>query len=134
MARPAGQSQFSARLNVRRFGHPALRSAMDAVSADPAAGHATERLARRAGVSPRHLTRLFREHTGQSPGQYVESIRVEAAQVLLEAGLDPVETVAAGAGFGSAETMRRVFQQRLGLAPTAFRARFRTTTPTPGPP
>ncbi|WP_232345127.1 GlxA family transcriptional regulator [Actinoplanes awajinensis] len=127
MARPAGQSQFSARLSVRDAEHPVLRAAMDAVTGDPAADHATERLASRTGVSPRHLTRLFRAHTGLSPGRYVESIRVEAAQVLLEGGSGSVEQVAAESGFGSSETMRRVFQQHLGVSPTTYRARFRST-------
>ncbi|WP_237302546.1 hypothetical protein [Streptomyces sp. S063] len=35
MARPGGQSQFSARLRPREAEHPAVRAAMDAVSADP---------------------------------------------------------------------------------------------------
>ncbi|BCY10627.1 GlxA family transcriptional regulator [Actinoplanes sp. L3-i22] len=126
LARPAGQSQFSARLSVRETEHPVLRAALDTVTGDPAADHTTDRLAARAGVSPRHLTRLFRTHTGLSPGRYVESIRVEAAQALLE-GADSVEAVAAAAGFGSAETMRRVFHQHLGVSPTTYRARFRTT-------
>ncbi|MGW4837945.1 helix-turn-helix domain-containing protein [Streptomyces globisporus] len=52
---------------------------------------------------------------------------VVAALALLASGTDPVEVVAEGAGFGSAETMRRAFQQRLGLSPTHYRARFRTT-------
>jgi transcriptional regulator GlxA family with amidase domain len=127
MARPAGQSQFSARLTRRTAPHAVLRTAMDRVSADPAADLATQRLADHAGVSPRHLTRLFRAHTGLSPGQYVESVRVEAAQALLEGGDDSVETVAAMAGFGSAETMRRAFHQHLGVSPTTYRARFRST-------
>ncbi len=131
MARPAGQSQFSARLSVRSAGHPVLRAAMDAITTDPSADHATDRLAARAGVSPRHLTRLFRVHTGMSPGRYVESIRVEQAQALLEGGADSVEAVATSAGFGSSETMRRVFHQHLGISPTTYRARFRTTTPPP---
>jgi transcriptional regulator GlxA family with amidase domain len=62
-----------------------------------------------------------------SPGRYVESVRLEAARALLEAGNDAVDVVAGQAGFGSAETMRRTFQQTLGVAPTAYRARFRTT-------
>jgi transcriptional regulator GlxA family with amidase domain len=60
-------------------------------------------------------------------GQYVESVRLEAARALLEAGTDPVDAVAGQAGFGSAESMRRAFQQALGISPTAYRARFRTT-------
>ncbi|MEU9674709.1 hypothetical protein AB0D92_14405 [Streptomyces parvus] len=38
-----------------------------------------------------------------------------------------MEAVADEAGFGSAETMRRAFQPTLGLSPTHYRARFRTT-------
>jgi transcriptional regulator GlxA family with amidase domain len=127
MARPAGQSQFSARLVPRDARHPALRQVMDAVGADPAAAHRMDVLARQAGVSPRHLSRLFRTETGLTPGQYVESVRMEAAQALLEAGNEPVDTVAEQSGFGSAESMRRAFQQALGVAPTTYRARFRTT-------
>lgn len=128
MARPAGQSQFSARLVPRDARHPALRQVMDAIGADPAAAHSTDAFARAAGVSPRHLSRLFRAETGMTPGQYVESIRMEAAQALLEGGNDAVETVAERSGFGSAETMRRTFQQVLGVPPTVYRARFRSTS------
>lgn len=102
---------------------------LDPVGADPAAPHSPESLAATAGVSARHLSRLFRDETGTTPGQYVESVRLDAARALLESGDDPVDTVAEAAGFGSSETMRRVFQHTLGIAPTAYRARFRTTTP-----
>ncbi|MFD4025886.1 GlxA family transcriptional regulator [Streptomyces sp. NPDC058576] len=127
MARPGGQSQFSARLRPRGAAHPAVRAAMDAVSADPGGAHSPAALARRGKVSARHLSRLFRGETGLTPAQYVESVRLEAAQALLASGTDPVEAVADGAGFGSAETMRRAFQQTLGVSPTHYRARFRTT-------
>ncbi|MEV8411118.1 helix-turn-helix domain-containing protein, partial [Streptomyces niveus] len=95
----------------------------------PAGPHSLESLAVAVGVSARHLSRLFRSETGTTTGQYVESVRLEAAQVLLESGDDSVDTVAEASGFGSSETMRRVFQHALGIAPTAYRARFRTTTP-----
>ncbi|MFD8799037.1 GlxA family transcriptional regulator [Streptomyces atroolivaceus] len=127
MARPGGQSQFSARLAPREPGHPVVRRVMDAVGADPGARHDVETLARDAGVSARHLGRLFRAETGMTPGRYVESVRLEAAQALLAGGSDPVDSVAEGAGFGSAETMRRTFQHVLGVSPTVYRARFRTT-------
>ncbi|WP_199787055.1 GlxA family transcriptional regulator [Streptomyces sp. CNS654] len=130
MARPGGQSQFSARLRPREAEHPAVRAAMDAVSADPGGAHTPATLARLGKVSVRHLSRLFRGETGLSPAQYIESVRLEAAQALLTSGTGPIEAVADEAGFGSAETMRRAFQQTLGLSPTHYRARFRTTTTT----
>lgn len=129
MARPGGQSQYSARLVPREAKHPALRAVMDAIGADPR--RTLDDVTRDAGVSGRHLARLFRAETGMTPGQYVESVRLEAAQALLEAGDDPVDTVAALSGFGSAETMRRVFQHTLDIAPTAYRSRFRSTRTSP---
>ncbi|MFD5080458.1 GlxA family transcriptional regulator [Streptomyces sp. NPDC058371] len=127
MARPGGQSQFSARLTPRDATHLVVRRVMNLVGADPGAVHDLDALARGAGVSTRHLSRLFRAQTGMTVGQYVESVRLEAARALLEAGTDPVDAVAGQAGFGSAESMRRAFQQALGISPTAYRARFRTT-------
>ncbi|RAJ72662.1 MULTISPECIES: GlxA family transcriptional regulator [unclassified Streptomyces] len=127
MARPGGQSQFSARLRPATGQHPAVRAAMDAAGADPHAASDLSVLADAAGVSPRHLTRLFRADTGMTPGQYVESVRLEAARALLEGGGASVEHVAREAGFGSAESVRRTFQQVLKVAPTEYRARFRST-------
>jgi transcriptional regulator GlxA family with amidase domain len=129
MARPGGQSQFSARLGPRSSSHALVRQVMDAVTAHPADQHDADSLAGRIGVSARHLSRLFREEIDLTPGQFVESVRFEAARALLESGTDPVELVAARSGLGSAETLRRICQRTLGVSPTTYRARFRTTGP-----
>lgn len=123
MRRPGGQSQFSVRLDLPAVPDGPLRAVLDAVTADPAGEHTVTALARRAGVSVRHLTRLFDEALGTTPSRFVESSRIEAAQRLLMSGL-PVTTVARDSGFGSDETMRRAFGRRLGLTPTAYRDRF----------
>jgi len=129
MARPGGQSQFSMRMAPQPPQHPLVRGAMDEITADPALPHGVDALAARLGVSTRHLARLFRQETGMTLGRYADAVRVETAQALLSSGLLPVEEVARHAGFGSSETMRRVFQQTFGISPTAYRARFRTTSP-----
>jgi len=123
MRRPGGQSQFSVRIDLPAVPDGPLRAVLDAVTADPAGEHTVAALARRAGVSVRHLTRLFDEALGTTPSRFVESSRIEAAQRLLLSGL-PVTTVARDSGFGSDETMRRAFGRRLGLTPSAYRDRF----------
>ncbi|MGW3433416.1 GlxA family transcriptional regulator [Streptomyces melanosporofaciens] len=133
MARPGGQAQFSARLAPRQPRHPAVRRVMDRVTADPAGCHTRATLAASGGVSARHLERLFRSEVGITPGRYVEAVRVEAAQALLADGTGTVEEVARQAGFGSSESLRRVFQHTLGVSPTVYRARFRSTVGAPGP-
>ncbi len=77
-------------------------------------------------MSPRHLARVFTEGVGTTPARYVEGVRLEVARRRLEESTDSVEAVAAHCGFGTAETMRRAFVRHLGVAPSDYRARFRT--------
>jgi len=126
MQRPGGQSQFSARLELPATPTGPLRAVLDAVTGDPAGEHTLTSMARRAGVSARHLARLFRRELDLSAGQFVEACRIESAQRLLAEGA-PVTAAARASGFGSDETMRRAFLRRLGVTPTAYRTRFATT-------
>jgi transcriptional regulator GlxA family with amidase domain len=127
MQRPGGQSQFSVRSRAPHTRQEMLRRVLDAVVEDPAADHTLSAMARRAGVSARHVTRLFRDEVGTTPARYVEQVRMEAAQAMLETGDDPMAVVARRTGFGSPESLRRAFARRLGVTPSAFRAGFRTT-------
>ncbi|MEU7900424.1 DJ-1/PfpI family protein [Nonomuraea sp. NPDC049152] len=131
LQRPGGQSQFSVRGAVPATRHPALRRLLDVVAADPGGDHTLAAMAAQVALSERHLTRLFRREVGLTPGQYVEQIRVEAAQALLETSAEPVASIARRCGLGSDETMRRTFLKVLGATPTAYRQRFRTTSRSP---
>lgn len=123
MQRPGGQSQFSAPLRLPAPRLSVLREVVDLVSADPSLDHTTTSLAAAAGVTPRHLARLFRAELGTSPARLVEDARLDRARSLLDAG-HSVTWAAAAAGFGSPETMRRRFLARLGASPSQYRARF----------
>ncbi|GAA3725472.1 transcriptional regulator GlxA family with amidase domain [Spinactinospora alkalitolerans] len=125
LQRPGGQSQFSAASRTPVTRHPALRPVLDRIAADPAADHSPHTLAKQAGLSPRHLTRLFKDQAGTTPAAYVETIRLEAARILLERG-ETVTAAARQSGLGSDETLRRAFARHLGTTPSAYLARFRT--------
>ncbi|MDN3353077.1 GlxA family transcriptional regulator [Actinomadura sp. DC4] len=127
MQRPGGQSQFSVRARASHPRQEMLRRVLDAVAENPDDNHTLAAMARRAGVSARHMTRLFSEEIGTTPARYVEQVRLEAAQALLESGDDPMAVVARRTGFGSAESLRRAFVRNLGVTPGTFRASFRTT-------
>ncbi|MCR6487940.1 DJ-1/PfpI family protein [Amycolatopsis sp. OK19-0408] len=127
LQRPGGQSQFSVRLETGRPRTEVLRGVLDSVAADPSAPHTAATMAARAGVSPRHLTRLFHDELGRTPARFVEQVRLEFAQQQLERTTDPLDVVARRSGFGTAETLRRAFARGLGVTPSDYRARFRTT-------
>jgi transcriptional regulator GlxA family with amidase domain len=86
-------------------------------------------LAEVAGVSPRHLSRLFRAETRMSPAAYVERTRINVARQLLEGTTDPIKTVAHAAGFGSTTTLRRAFLRKVGVTPATYRLQFRAEWP-----
>lgn len=127
LKRAGGQSQFSVLAEADPPPQSALRPVADAIAANPAADHSAKRLAARASLSTRQLTRLFQSELGTTPARYVEMVRIDVARAALDAGRT-VTDAAHLAGFGSAETLRRVFISRLGVSPKAYRDRFRTTS------
>lgn len=59
-------------------------------------------LAAHAGVSARHLARLFLDQLGQTPAQFVRTARAEAAAQLLVSTALPLASIARRCGFSSA--------------------------------
>ena len=121
--RPGGQSQFSTLLTVAPSNHEAVRRAPDAIAADPAAALALDDLARIAGLSSRHLTRLFRTELGTTPARFVERVRIDLATAFLLRG-ESVAAAASRSGLRSPETLRRLFLARHGVPPSEYRKRF----------
>lgn len=124
LRRPGGQSQFATPVWAEPTEREPVRAALEAVHADPGADLDVAALARHAGVSPRHFTRLFHAEVGTSPARYVEKVRVDAARHLLETERAGVAAVAGRCGFGTAETMRRAFLRQLGVPPDHYRRVF----------
>ncbi|WP_306933057.1 helix-turn-helix domain-containing protein [Streptomyces luteogriseus] len=87
-----------------------------------------EGLARRAGMSSRHLGRHFRAVTGTTPLQWLLTQRIRHAQELLEKTDDGIDTIAAATGMGTATTLRRHFNRTVGVPPDAYRRTFRSRT------
>lgn len=124
--RPGGQSQFAAPVWADPPSRPSVRAAQDHIHADPAADLRVPVLAARVGMSERHFSREFTRLLGSPPAEYVEQVRVDTARRLLETEPIAVTRAAAQCGFGSAETMRRAFLRRLGVAPDQYRRHFAT--------
>ncbi len=131
LRRPGNQSQFSATLAAQQPGREPLREVQRFVIEHVAAGHSVEAMAERAHMSPRHFARAFRAETGVTPARYVERVRLEAARRRLEDTAEPIAAVAAACGFGTAETMRRVFLRALQVGPAEYRRRFQSPTASP---
>jgi len=124
LRRPGDQSQYSAPLRLQAAETPSVRELVAWAADQPATDLSVPALAKRVGKSPRHLTRVFRKELGVAPAEAVEQLRLEAARRALQQSAASLEEIAARAGFGSAEVMRRTFLRALHVTPSAYRARF----------
>lgn len=72
-------------------------------------------------VSPSRFRLLFREATGLSPLEYVTCLRLNHARQLLQQTDDPLAEVARAVGYSDQFYFSRVFKERTGLTPSAYR-------------
>ena len=124
LRRPANQTQFSAQLTAQLAGRHGLREVQQWIADNPHADLSVPALARRASLSPRQFARAFTAEVGETPGRYVDRVRLETARRLLAEGDDSIDRIAGRCGYGTSEAMRRAFVRVLGVPPTEYRRRF----------
>lgn len=121
MRRAGADPQLSPWLEGRNHLHPAIHRVQDAISADPGHEWSLSTLADIAHASPRHLSRLFREHAGMTVPDYVNRLRVGLARRMIENSRLDMEAVAERAGFGSTRQLRRAWGRLHDAPPSAAR-------------
>ncbi|MER6072625.1 helix-turn-helix domain-containing protein [Streptomyces sp. NPDC001817] len=99
-----------------------VRRAEELIAADPGAPHTVRSLAGSVALSPSRFAHLFTVRTGRSPMRALREARLRHAARLLEATDLTVERVAAACGFSSPFHFSRVFRERYGVPPGAYRA------------
>lgn len=79
-------------------------------------------LARTLAVSQQTLLRHFRRHLNTTPREYVQRMRIEAAQRMLRRTRRPIDQVAALVGYDDVQSFRKVFREHTGTSPGRYRA------------
>ncbi|MCS3472257.1 transcriptional regulator GlxA family with amidase domain [Pseudomonas sp. JUb42] len=121
MRRGGADPQLSPWVSGRNHLHPALHRVQDAVAAAPCDDWSVTRMASLACTSSRHLARLFHEHAGISPLDYLHRLRVTVArELLVQSSLD-MEAIAERSGFGSARHLRRIWGKYEAAPPSESR-------------
>lgn len=108
----------------RRSTEAAQRALVAAVAEAMLSGYLTAgiaELARLAGCSPHHLSRIFRQVTGRTLTSYRNELRVRAVLTGLHEGKGPLRSLAAEYGFADQAHLTRVIRRHLGTTPTTVR-------------
>lgn len=106
--------------------------AREALAADNGRRSVVE-LATMLGVSPHHLSRLFRSATGTTIARHRMRLRARAALERLAEGERDLAQLAADTGFADQSHLCRVMRSETGLTPSVLRQALTTTArPAPG--
>jgi transcriptional regulator GlxA family with amidase domain len=101
--------------------HPRVKRAVHLMEQNPGRPLSLPALAERLELSVRHLQRLFKTQTGDTPYVYARRIRVRTAAWLLTSSPRTIADIAATCGFADASHFGRAFRKQYGMAPQRFR-------------
>ncbi len=108
-------------LHRQLSGEDAFNRALEYINKNYMDDVTLDSLAAYAGFSRYTLSRMFRQHTGETFTQYLSKRRVDMAMELLASTRLPVTQVALQCGFNSIATFNRVFRDVRGCTPTQYR-------------
>jgi transcriptional regulator GlxA family with amidase domain len=129
LKRPGGQSQFSMQLAAQVSEGGPVKDIHEWILANLSGELSVEALAGHLGMSVRNFARLFKRETGVTPGDYVESARVDAARRMLEESDNPLKKIASMCGFTDQSALRRAFARQFNVTPNEYRQRFHPAEP-----
>lgn len=83
-----------------------------------------EELASKLAISRRNFDRRFIKATGNTPVEYLQRVKVEAAKRTLEEGRKTVFEVMYDVGYSDDKAFREIFKKITGLSPLNYKARY----------
>ena len=109
---------------AERYGvhHPLLLMVLEKMAATLEAPLSRDAMARFAGVSPRHLDRLFARHRGQGFLADYHRMRLEQGDKLLRQSGLSVSEIAFATGYSSSSHFSRAYRRQFGASPRQARA------------
>lgn len=81
-------------------------------------------LAAHFAFSRRNFIRRFKEATGNTPIEYIQRVRIEAAKRMLEGTSIPVSAIMAETGYSDSKTFRTIFKKYTGYSPSVYKGRY----------
>lgn len=118
------QSQFAIFKGQRDHNDQGIRQVQDYIEKNYEERITVEELAALMLVGRRTFERRFKEATNNTPLEYIQRVRIEAAKKFFEASRKNVSDVMYDVGYSDTKAFRDVFKKVTGLTPIEYRNRF----------
>lgn len=83
-----------------------------------------DELANRFAISSRSFLRRFKKATANTPLEYIQRVRIEAAKKRLESSTDTITQVMYDMGYIDSKAFRNIFRKYTGLSPVEYRRKY----------
>lgn len=118
------QNQFAIFRGQRNHGYPDIEKVQDYIEKNYEDKISIEDLASLAKTSRRTFERRFKEATNNTPVEYIQRVRIEAAKKFFEASRKNVSEVMYDVGYTDTKAFRDIFKKITGLKPIEYRNKF----------
>jgi len=118
------QSQFSIFHIQKSHGDEVIEKAQAYIEANIDNKISFAKLAGELAVSRRNFDRRFIKATGNTPVEYLQRVKVEAAKKQLENGRKPVNEIMYEVGYSDMKAFREVFKKNTGISPLDYKNKY----------
>lgn len=118
------QSQFTIFHIQKGHGDDVINRAQIYIEENIDAKISFEKLATQLAVSRRNFDRRFVKATGNTPVEYLQRVKVEAAKKELEKGRKSIFEIMSDVGYADDKAFREVFKKVTGLSPMDYRNKY----------
>lgn len=118
------QAYFSVFRGQREHGDDEILKAQLYIEDNYQKPFTVEDIAEMSHMSKRNFIRRFKKATHNTPLEYIQKVKVEAAKKELEKGSQNISSLIYDVGYNDVKTFRMIFKRTTGLAPQEYRKKY----------
>jgi transcriptional regulator GlxA family with amidase domain len=118
------QNTFSIFRFQRDHSDEAIGNAQQYIEKNYTSSLSMEELAGRCNMSVRNFIRRFQQATTNTPLEYLQRVRIEAAKKILETKNEGIAQIASRCGYEDVDYFGKIFRRYVAMTPRAYREKY----------
>jgi transcriptional regulator GlxA family with amidase domain len=118
------QSPFALFTGQKKHEDEPIKQAQEFIETNFTERILVEDLAQKFAIGRRHFERRFKIATNNTPNEYIQRVKMEAAKKSFEISNKNVSEVMYEVGYGDSKAFRTIFRKFTGLSPVAYRNKY----------
>jgi transcriptional regulator GlxA family with amidase domain len=118
------QSPFTIFMGQKGHEDEPIKKAQEYIESNVGKKISVDQLAGLFLISRRNFERRFKKATANTPVEYLQRVKIEAAKKSLESGLENINEVMYSVGYSDSKAFRTTFKKITGLSPLDYRKKY----------